>query len=188
MKNEILAFKTVEDFLKAYKTNHSLAGIPMPVAATYFNITPSGVSAMQKAGKIDCIKIGRTKLVLISSILKLQADFEADAYLIEKKLIGFASKGKDKVFYEPIMTPIGRSTSVPADRSYIGRVLGHISSKSYDANGILLTVLVHRSTAGQTKPGKGFFDLARYLGFQVGNEDEFVLKETEKVLRHYAKA
>jgi hypothetical protein len=85
------------------------------------------------------------------------------------------------------MEKIGRSTQVPADRSYIGEILGEISSDTKAESRILLSVLVHRNTSGQTKPGPGFFSLAKGLGYAWNDDDKFVEEQTRKVLSYYAR-
>ena len=93
------------------------------------------------------------------------------------------------VFYEPLMTAIYRSPKVPADRSYIGRVLGAISADTYKEYGLFLTVLVHRKTAGTTKPGPGFQGLFDMVGrpWKSKTEQDFIEFETDRVLAHYSR-
>jgi hypothetical protein len=96
-----------------------------------------------------------------------------------------ARSGQHSVFYEPVMDIIGKKPSIPADRSYIGGVLGDISTSTARECGILLSVLVHRKTAGRTRPGPGFFELAEELGYEWQDNDRFVEAETLRVLNHY---
>ena len=49
-------------------------------------------------------------------------------------------------------------------------------------------MLVHKKTAGRSKPGNGFFDLAHGLGYEWDDADEFVEEEIQKVWALYAKA
>lgn len=181
------SYQDAAAYLAAYRTNPDLAGIPVSLAADYFGISPAGVAAMIKSGKIMPIQIGRSKLVALRSILDIELKFDESVRKVERALIGIATRGESKVFYEPIMTPLGLSTSIPADRSYIGKVLGRISERSHRDHKFLLTVLVHRSTAGVTKPGPGFFDLARHLKYSVGDENDFVQEQTSKILKFYSK-
>jgi hypothetical protein len=86
------------------------------------------------------------------------------------------------------MEKIGLDWRVPADRSRIGSILGEISERTAEVDKrqkLMLTVLVHRKTAGVTRPGKGFFDLARDLGHTFNDEDEFVRRHTDKVIEAF---
>ena len=78
-----------------------------------------------------------------------------------------------------------------ADRSYIGPVLGAISADTYKEYGLFLTVLVHRKTAGTTKPGPGFQGLFDMVGRPWKFEDRTglysILKQIASLLTILAK-
>ncbi|MEJ1968427.1 MAG: hypothetical protein WDN03_07295 [Rhizomicrobium sp.] len=52
--------------------------------------------------------------------------------------------------------------------------MGAISKKTYAEDGVLLSVLIHQKKAGTTRPGNGFFDLARALKFNWKDDDAFI--------------
>ncbi len=76
------------------------------------------------------------------------------------------------------------SPSVPADRTAIGGILDAVSQQMWEKHQIILSVIVHRKTAGRTRPGPGFFELAKRLGlYRKGDdEDELIERESEKGL------
>ncbi|MFZ1427756.1 MAG: hypothetical protein WAS21_13390 [Geminicoccaceae bacterium] len=179
-------FEGLREYLAAYEKDPTLAVVPVPLVAEYFGITAPSVTARLRSAKLDGLRIGRQSFVLISSIVKLQKSQQAEIRTVEEILIYNAKNQCRIVFYEPIMTPIGLKTDIPWDRKRIGEILGDISRNSHKAHNVLLSVLVHRSKSGATQPGKGFFELAAELGYDVDDERKFVTEETERVLRTYA--
>ena len=63
---------------------------------------------------------------------------------------------------------------------HLAHMLGEISSEENDeGRGLLTVVVVHKT--GDMKPGHGFFELARSLGYDTADEDEFWIKQLRKV-------
>lgn len=93
---------------------------------------------------------------------------------------------RNVAFYEQVMKMLGMSRTVPADRTKIGAILGRVSEESFRKHKILLSVIVHRKTAGRTVPGPGFLTLARELEFTWEDDRLFVEQQGERVFDHYA--
>jgi hypothetical protein len=183
-----LEFDTLESYLEAYEKDRELGVMPIALVADHLGRTPAAVSAMIRSGRLSEIRIGKNRFVALQSLLEMKNAQDSQVERVEKYLIKQAKAGVRAVFYEPVMAQIGLSTGIPADRNRIGQILGQISRKSDEENGILLTVLVHRKTAGTTKPGPGFPGLAEALGYEWDEDsyDEFVEEQTDLVLEHYA--
>lgn len=181
-----MQFEDIDDYIEHCKTD-PLPVLPIPIVAEYIGITPSGVTGRLKRGTLEQVKIGKSKFVSVRSLLKLNEDFDQKVSVVRAELEKLARQGVDSVFYGPIMSVLGLSSQVPADRNEIGWILGAVSEKSCEENGTLLTVLVHRKAPGATMPGPGFFSLAGDLGFEWDDDREFVEEQTRRVLKVYAK-
>lgn len=181
-----MQFEDIDDYIEHCKSD-ALPVLPIPTVAEYIGITPSGVTGRLKRGALEQVKIGKSKFVSVRSLLKINEDFDRKVEIVKSDLEGLAKKGVDHVFYGPIMSVVDLSSQVPADRNEIGWILGTVSRKSYEENGTLLSVLVHRKTPGATMPGPGFFSLAENLEFEWDDDREFVEEQTRRVLEAYAK-
>lgn len=184
-----MIFKGVSDYLEAYSKNRELGIIPISLVAEYLDRTPAAVSAMIRSENLSEIKIGKNRFVSVQSLSEREKKMKNDRAIVRKYLERQAKKGETAIFYEPVMAQIGLSTSVPADRNKIGVILGAISEETNIESGkksCLLSVIVHRKTAGTTRPGQGFFDLAHHLGYEWTDDDHFVKEQTKRVLRAYA--
>jgi hypothetical protein len=168
-----LEFDTLESYLEAYEKDRELGVMPIALVADHLGRTPAAVSAMIRSGRLSEIRIGKNRFVALQSLLEMKNAQDSQVERVEKYLIKQAKAGVRAVFYEPVMAQIGLSTGIPADRNRIGQIL---------------TVLVHRKTAGTTKPGPGFPGLAEALGYEWDEDsyDEFVEEQTDLVLEHYA--
>jgi len=181
-------FNELSDYLEHYKQNPTdLAAVPVPLVADFYGVTHAAIVRQLNTKKLKEIKIGKTRLVAISSLVERELRWERQCLAVRAVLEKVASEGRSHVFYEEIMTPFGMSTKVPADRSRIGGILGQISTETSDEHEILLSVLVHRKTSGITMPGPGFFELAENLEYEWEDDSKLVETETRKVLRHYAR-
>ncbi len=186
--NEIKAeFEDLNSYLDAYEKNPDLGIVPVPLVAHYLGRTAAAVTAMIRSKRLAEVKIGRNRYVSLQSLLEDRAARENEMERVKGYLVKQAKRGVRAVFYDPVMAQVGLSSGVPTHRSRIGNILGDISEDSYDHHGILLSVLVHRKTAGRTRPGAGFFELAEAFGLKWDDDDVFVEKQTDLVLRFYAK-
>lgn len=181
-----IEYASLGDYLTDCLAGMSLAVMPVPVVADHLGKTSAAITAMIRAGKLEEIRIKNNRFVKVSSLLDLQDEFENQIRVVTDYLVKLAKNGTHKVYYEPVMTEVDMSPSVPADRTKIGHILGEISQKTYDEKRLLLSVLVHRKAPGTTRPGPGFFDLARHMGFEWDDDDEFVKKQTKLVLKAYS--
>lgn len=180
-----MKFDTLSDYLDALRADASLSVIPVSLVADHLQITPAAVSARIRAGTLEGARIGGAPFVLLKSLIEERKRFDELVLAVRTALEKRARGRISVVFYEDIMTPIGLQTTVPAHRLLIGRILGKISEQTNEEGKGLLSVLVHRKTQGTTRPGPGFFELARFLGYEFGDEDAFVAQQTRKVLSKY---
>jgi hypothetical protein len=184
-----MTFDNLNQYLAAYSKDRELGIIPIPLVAEYLERTPAAVTAMIRAGNLAEIKIGKNRFVSVQSLADRQKKHDDDCMIVKNYLIKQVRKGETAMFYEPVMAQIGLSTTVPADRTKIGIILGDISAETNDQKGrdrCMLSVLVHRKTAGTTRPGDGFFELARHLGYEWDDDDAFVEEQTKRVMRAYS--
>lgn len=173
------------EYLRAFEKDPSLAVLPLQTVADFRGVTRAAIDRMLRLEQLEEIRIGKTRYVRVSSLVALQREYDDRVSTVHKYLEKCAQK-RTVVTYEPVMALIGLSPSIPADRNTIGSILGTISGRSREQDGILLTVIVHRKTQGKTRPGPGFFALAEALEIEWDDDDEFVEAETQKVWDHYA--
>lgn len=162
-----------------------IPALPIPMVAEYLGITPAAVIGRTVRGTLESVEIGRTKLISVRCLLGLKEEFERKVSVVRDDLENLARRGEPCIFYEPIMTALDLSWRVPAHRTEIGGVLGAVSEQTFEEDGLLLSVLVHKKKAGRTMPGTGFFDLARSLGFQWKDDQAFVQEQTDRVLAKF---
>ncbi|KWR88162.1 hypothetical protein [Cupriavidus sp. IDO] len=181
-----MIFESVDAYLTALRKEPAkLAVVSIMMAAQARKVSRAGIERMLKTGRLTEIQIAGTRCVLAKELIDLE-QLEQDVVARVRKEIEKAAKlGVSHLFYQDIMTPVGLSTRVPADRDRIGKILGEISSNTYEESEILLSVLVHKKTAGRTRPSDGFFNLARSLDISFDDPDAFVAKQTSEVLKHY---
>lgn len=187
-----MTFETAEDYLNALQHDSSLAILPLQMVADYRGVTRAAIDRMVRIGQLEEIKIEGTRYVRAASLLQRQKGREQQIETVRAFLNAWAQEqartSQKPLTYEPVMAEVGMSPSVPADRTAIGGILDAISRQSQQEHGIILSVIVHRKTAGRTRPGPGFFELAKSLGLFKEGDDENVLieRETRKVWEFYA--
>lgn len=182
-----MQFESLADYISAYRDDPSIVGLPVPVVAEHLGVSPAAVAARVRSGSMQGLRIGRHSFVSLQSLIEDEDKMDANVGVVEAYLWKQAKAGISTIFYEPVMATVGLTPRVPAERNRIGAILGRVSEKSLAESKVMLSVLVHRKTAGVTRPGPGFFDLARHLGFEFEDEDDFVKKQTAKVLKLAAK-
>jgi len=178
-------YVTLDDYIKAFAKDRDLAIVPIPMVAEHLARTPPAVTAMISTGKLEEIKIGKNRFVALKSLVDLEEAFEKNVDIVMRYLVRQLKKGETAIFYEPVMAQVGMKTSVPADRTKIGEILGRVSERSHEEMGVLLSVIVHRKSAGTTNPGPGFYGLAESLGYTWDDDAAFITKETKKVVKAY---
>jgi hypothetical protein len=179
------SFQNAQDYLRALQHNSDLAIIPLQVAADSRDVSRAAIDRMLRIGQLTEIKIGKTRFVKASGLTALVKEREAQVRKVRTYLEKVA-KQQEKVFYEPVMNILGLDRLVPANRTAIGSILGEISEQTFAENKILLSVIVHRKSAGETHPGDGFIELARAMGLHWKDEREFVSREVKKVWQFYS--
>lgn len=184
-----MIFETVNDYLEAYRDDPYGHGVlPVPLVAEYLSRSAPAVTAMLKAGSLSEITIGKNRFVQTASLLERDDAEAKDVATVRKYLMDMIARGETVTFYEPIMEIIGLTTTTPAHRTKIGGILDKISKDSHQEKGVVLSVLVHRKTAGATRPGPGFWGMAESEGLfdpDKQDRDDFVREHTKLVLRKY---
>lgn len=184
-----MQFETLNDYLEAYRDDpYSHGVLPVTLVAEYLDRSAPAVTAMLKAGSLTEITIGKNRFVQTSSLLEKDDAEAKDVATVRKYLMDMISRGETVTFYEPIMQAIGLTTTTPAHRTRIGAILDRISKDSHEEKGVVLSVLVHRKTAGTTRPGPGFWGMAESEGLfnpKEQDRDEFVRDHTKLVFKRY---
>ena len=183
---QVDCFDSLADYIATQTAKGDLAAVPIPLVAEHLQVSSPAVAAMLSDGRLDGVRIGKNTLVTLSSLQARQTKRAGQESTVHKYLMKRAKEGIRTIFYEPVMAQVGMSPRVPADRKRIGGILGAISEKTYKEDGVLLSVLVHQKKAGTTRPGNGFFDLARDLKLHWKDDDAFVREQTDKVLTAYS--
>ncbi|TXN14108.1 helix-turn-helix domain-containing protein [Methylobacterium sp. WL122] len=179
-------FKDATDYFRAYAADPAACAIfPLQMIADLRNVSRGAIVGMIDTGKLKEIKIGKVRYVRASSYIDLLKEQERRDQQVLKFLTEAAAR-REVVTYEPVMSLVGLRWQTPADRNTVGAILGRISEDTFKKHGVLLSVIVHRKTPGKTRPGKGFFELAEYLGYDWEDEDTFIDEETEKLWDFYA--
>ncbi len=184
-----MKFESVADYLVAYQKdpyNHGI--LPVPLVAEYLDRSPPAVTSMLRAGSLTEMVIGKNKFVQTSSLLEKDDAEAKDVAIVRQYLMNMIARGETATFYEPIMTAIGLTTTTPAHRTKIGAILDKISRDSHEERGVVLSVLVHRKTAGTTRPGPGFWGMVESEGLfdpEEQDKDDFVKQHTKLVMKKY---
>lgn len=182
------SFNSTKDYLRAFERDAEACAImPIQTIADMRGVTRGAIVHMIDSGQLRQIKIEKTRYVQTKSFVAYQNEIKRRTQIVYRFLEEKALERRTCT-YEPVMSEIGLRWQTPADRQTIGAMLGQISAETYEDNGILLSVLVHRKTAGRSRPGPGFFSLATHLGCEWDDDDEFVEEEIQKVWALYAKA
>ncbi|WHZ36516.1 hypothetical protein [Sagittula sp. MA-2] len=179
-----MQFDTLNDYLGTCGSSEDLALLPVPLVAEHLGVTPAAVTARMGRGALEEIRIGKSRFVSRRSLLAERDLREQRADRVEPFLLDLASRGERKIYYEPVMKLVGLSWRVPADRTEIGRILAVVSRRSLEKSGAMISVLVHKKTAGTTLPSGAFFELAENLGFDWEDDYDFVEEQTDRVIAH----
>ena len=98
---------------------------------------------------------------------------EAQAVMIER------ARQEDTISYSELVSKI-ESISLEAHDPRLSQLLVEVATEENAAGrGMLTVVVVHNQ--GDKRPGAGFFELARQLGRDVKNRDDFWIAELKKV-------
>ena len=107
-----------------------------------------------------------------------RAKQEAKAILIE------CAKDQKMISYSDLSSRI-HGIQIEAHDPRLAHMLGEISKEeNKEGRGMLSVLVVHKY--GDQRPGKGFFELARTLGKQLRNKDEFWINELRTVWDYWS--
>lgn len=188
-----MKFETVEDYIRAASNDPSLALITIPMAAELFGITGAGIAARIKSGALRGIEVSGTRYVALDSVVATVKKSEQDTAIVKRFLERQAKNGVSSVEYGPVMDLLGLSSTLSADRTKIGWILGAVSRQTFNEGKGLLSVIVHRKGTNMPSEG-GFFGLVDSLvedgaiddwEKKYSSREGFVAAETRRVLKAY---
>jgi len=172
-------------YLAALEADPDLAVLSMQMTADALGVGRGAIVNRINAGSLEAIKIGRVRYVLAGSVINILSERKAEVATVKLFLEEIASLGFSTT-YAPVMGKIDRSTTIPNDRSIIGRILGEISRESYEEHGFLLSALVNNSALG--KPSESFFLLAGDLDPSYDDADtdeDYLAAQLRLIHAHY---
>jgi len=106
-----------------------------------------------------------------------------------RNLLVEIAKRKRTIAYSAVAANITHIICLDAHDPRLGYLLGEISEKEhFEERGMLSVLVVHLS--GDMKPGKGFFELAGELGYDVSDKvkkETFWIDELKKVYNYWSK-
>lgn len=159
------SFPGVKPYLRAWADDpRNLGVISQAMAARALEVTRGGVDRMIERGDLATVTIGETVAVLACAVNARVEERREKVRTVEAFVEGVAASGRSTT-YEPVMATIGLRPDMPPHRKEIAIVLEKISRRSFKKRGLLLSALVHRKTAGMTKPSPAFFELAKEFDF-----------------------
>jgi hypothetical protein len=184
----MLLFRTSSRYIDALAGDPSLAVVSIGNAASALGITRATVERMLEDKRLTEIRIEKVRCVRAYDIINFSNQRARDVQAV-RKLLEKSARQKKAVFYNPVMKAINLSWRNPPDRKKIGGILGEISESTYkESRGrLLLSVIVHRKSKGNTLPSGSFFDLARSLGYNFSDEQQFADKMLKRVFEHYTR-
>ena len=115
------------------------------------------------------------------------SDAEWDAAKAEgKAALAECARAEKMISYAEFMHHIGSiSFETPYD-SRLPQLLGEISTEEAKAGRGMMTALVVKKN-GDQRPGRGFFELAERLGFDISDSEKFWLEQVNKVFASWQK-
>jgi hypothetical protein len=101
----------------------------------------------------------------------------------QRALVSRARLGKDMTYSELAASIV--SINLEAHDPRLFHLLYEISTdEARQGRGMLTAIVVHKT--GDKKPGSGFFELAKSLGFETKDRDAFWIGELKKVYGYWA--
>ena len=99
-----------------------------------------------------------------------------------KEIMVNQARTKTTIYYGELCRKI-KSFTLSPDDPLLHTILGEISAESVKAgNGMLSVFAVRKDT---DMPGRGFFSLAKDLGFKINKKERFVKEQIELVYNQY---
>lgn len=185
-----MKFESIHEYLLELADDPSLAIVSLAMAAKSREVKKMTIERMLDDGRLDEVWIEEVRCVRAHGLIKIGAE-EAKRETKLQRILERHAKKRELIYYEPLMRSIGLENN-PPNRAIIGRLLGEISMRTYEENGTLLSVIVHKKTGknatpelGKTLPSSGFFTLAESLGITYESEEALVNEQTAKVFKRY---
>lgn len=194
---KVAEFKDVRSWLEALRGGEpvgimstSLAAQSIEQACGWEGETVGSLSKKLKEGQIGYVRINGKRYISAEAIVLMIERGDDQFNHAYRKLEGLAERGQ-KTTYGEIMGALGMSSNNPPDRKRIGYLLGRVSRRSWEKDGIFLSSLVHRKGADPTHPGPGYLGLVEAVDpaepQRYQSEAEMVSAHMNAVWRHYQK-
>ena len=97
-----------------------------------------------------------------------------------KAVLAECARDKKMISYTDFMYQIRSISFVTPHDSRLPQFLAEISTEEAEAGRGMMTALIVRKT-GDQRPGMGFFQLGKRLGYEVSDPEKFWLEEVNKV-------
>ncbi|CTQ33136.1 hypothetical protein [Jannaschia rubra] len=185
-------FEETEGWLRALTKGLPVAIMPNPLAAEALGESSNAISKKVKNGDVPVITIGERRYISADFVAeRVEAERALKASIIHK--LEHVARNGATIFYGELMEMVGMKWQSPPDRSKIGYILGAISRKTFEEEGILLSALVHRKGPEPTSPGPGYRELMASLredhddlDFDPEEDQEIMLdRHMSAVWKHY---
>lgn len=182
----MIEFDDTVAYLTALEADPDLAVLSMQMTADALGVGRGAIVNRMSAGSLEAIKIGRVRYVLAGSVINILSERRTEVAAVKYFLEEIAELGCSTT-YAPVMGKIDRSTTVPNDRTIIGRILGEISRESYEEKGFLLSALVNNSAL--RKPSESFFLLAEEIDPSYSDaetNEDYLADQLRLIHAHYS--
>lgn len=182
---QTIPFPGPKSYTQQLARDPSLSMMPMSMAAALLDVEVATVQGYVRRGKLVEIVVGNSRDwvgVSATSVRAMRLDklrpMRSLAQLAEPLLLRAAKQRTTIEYGAGLMVPLGLNPQHSRDRDLLGKSLGHISTRSYKHDRVLLSALAVRKDSGM--PNTQFFDLARYLGAmpQGMSEERFLQRAT----------
>jgi len=192
-RTTIKVYPEITDYLVEFGDPYTgPAVISRTMTATALGVSRSAIDGMLSRGTLSGRDINGVLCVNVQSLCERLGRQKGLVAGAQKFLEELAAKPHPApVTYAPLMTLLGLSSTMSADRGRMGVALGTVSCASFEATkdrpegGILLSALVHHKRTG--RPSDAFFNLARELGFEFDDEDEFLAQQLAAIYAYYGR-
>ena len=179
-----IIYGTAADYLNALSEDHTLALVPLTLAAEARGVSRAEIDRLLSLGKFEEIVVGDGRFVRAASVIHRKREELDFAGRLRMKLEVLAREHRTS-FYDPVMSDVGLSCRRPDHRREIGKLLSIVGHQTHEDHGVILSVLVHQKATG--RPGIGFLKEFRELA-QPGwrDDDDLVDREIKRVWAFYA--
>ena len=181
-------YPDVEAYLQDLDTDPRLAVVSRQMAADALGLQRSTIDKRLKDKKLTGIKIGKMTCV---SAWSINEELRLDSVMVAKMrqhLSRLATLGQT-VEYSPFMAAFGLDSNLTAHRNQVGRLLGKLSTTTFEEHGFLLSVLVVYKGSGI--PADSFFGLAGEDNLDdpdyadAASDEAYFASHSQKVFDHF---